>query len=164
MGSGHRYHAPRCCRDVNPYPTPIPLGGIEISVTVPSAPRRPGDRSRAILGRVWIGTMDPHSQGPTARSRARSLGLGVAPASTIVNPFPDPGPSRRSRPSRRSNPGPAEAAPRGPCYRFLAPRDGLSVFYSGQPKNGICRIFPSRSWAAACKALHRAPQHATLSR
>merc|ERR1712153_70664 len=29
--------------------------------------------------------MDPHSQGPTARSRARSLGLGVAPASTVIN-------------------------------------------------------------------------------
>ena len=70
---------------INPYPLNILFKRIFISVTSPSAPRRPGDRSRTILGRVWIGTMDPHSQGPTARSRARSLGLGVAPASTVVN-------------------------------------------------------------------------------
>ena len=69
----------------NPFQTPVCLKQTEVSVTSPSAPRRPGDRSRTILGRVWIGTMDPHSQGPTARSRARSLGLGVAPASTVVN-------------------------------------------------------------------------------
>ena len=69
-----------------------------------------------------------------------------------LNPYPPPGPSRRSRPSRRSTPGPAEAAPRGPWYRFLAPRDGLSVFYSGQPKNGICPISPQSFKAAACKA------------
>ena len=79
-----------CCREggrgLNPLPYRILyLKRIEVSVTSPSAPRRPGDRSRTILGRVWIGTMDPHSQGPTARSRARSLGLGVAPASTVVN-------------------------------------------------------------------------------
>ena len=63
-------------------------------------------------------------------------------ACAAFNPFPPPGPSRRSRPSRRSTPGPAEAAPRGPWYRLLALRDGLSVFYSGQPKNGICPISP----------------------
>ena len=72
-------------RPINPYPNLPGLNHGRISVTSPSAPRRPGDRSRTILGRVWIGTMDPHSQGPTARSRARSLGLGVAPASTVVN-------------------------------------------------------------------------------
>ena len=69
----------------NPYHTPVCLKQTEVSVTVPSAPRRPGDRSRTILGRVWVGMMDPHSQGPTSRRRVRSLGLGVAPASTVVN-------------------------------------------------------------------------------
>ena len=72
-----------------------------------------------------------------------------------LNPYPMPGPSRRSRPSRRSTPGPAEAAPRGPWYRFLAPRDGLSVFYSGQPKKGFVAFPSARSLAAACKALAR---------
>ena len=70
---------------LDPFPNLPPFKGGSISVTSPSAPRRPGDRPRTILGRVWINTMDPHSQGPTARSRARSLGLGVAPASTVVN-------------------------------------------------------------------------------
>ena len=74
----------------------------------------------------------------------------------FLNPYPAPGPSRRSRPSRRSTPGPAEAAPRGPWYRFLAPRDGLSVFYSGQPKKVTDEGCRSRSLAAACNALHRA--------
>ena len=73
------------CPGLNPFPTHFTYNVKFVSVTSPSALRRPGDRPRTILGRVWIGTMNPHSQGPTARSRARSLGLGVALASTVVN-------------------------------------------------------------------------------
>ena len=41
----------------------------------------PSDRSRTILGREWTGTMDNNPKIPTARRRARSLGLRSAPDS-----------------------------------------------------------------------------------
>ena len=67
----------------NPFPFLFTLNVKRISDRVPTSSRSPGDRPRTILGRVWTGTMDYHPKIPTARRRARSLGLGSAPESPV---------------------------------------------------------------------------------
>ena len=63
---------------LTPFPHyPYPDTG-RVSVTSLTPGSSPSNRSRTILGRVWTGTMDYHPKIPTARRRARSLGLGSA--------------------------------------------------------------------------------------
>jgi hypothetical protein len=50
---------------------------MRISESVPSAPRGPSDRSRTCITMVWIDTKYTNTHRPTARRRARSLGLGT---------------------------------------------------------------------------------------
>ena len=67
----------------NPFPYLIPYSGIRISETVLIASRGPGDRSRDSLGGVWVYTNGKNTHGPTARRRARTLGLRGAPRGTV---------------------------------------------------------------------------------
>ena len=53
------------------------LKGKFVSESVPSAPRGPSDRSRTCITMVWIDTKYTNTHRPTARRRARSLGLGT---------------------------------------------------------------------------------------
>ena len=52
-------------------------------MTLPIASRGPGDRSRDSLGGVWVYTNGTNTHGPTARRRARTLGLRGAPRGTV---------------------------------------------------------------------------------
>ena len=59
--------------------------GTRICETVPSAPRRPSDRSRTCVPMVWIVTKYTNTHRPTARRRARSLGLGTPLAGNLFD-------------------------------------------------------------------------------
>ena len=74
---------PRQGKGVNPFPLLILSDRIRIRRAVPTSPRAPSDRSRSTVGRYWMCTMDNHSKTPTARRRARTLGLGGAPETTV---------------------------------------------------------------------------------
>ena len=54
-------------------------------MTVPSAPRRPSDRSRTCVPMVWIVSKYTNTHRPTARRRARSLGLGTPLAGNLFD-------------------------------------------------------------------------------
>ena len=56
-----------------------------MSETFPSAPRRPSDRSRTCVPMVWIVTKYTNTHRPTARRRARSLGLGTPLAGNLFD-------------------------------------------------------------------------------
>ena len=67
----------------NPFPPLIMYSMIRVSATSLTAGSSPSDRPRTTVGRVWTGTMDNHPKIPTARRRARTLGLGGAPETTV---------------------------------------------------------------------------------
>ena len=52
---------------------------VRICDVVPLLPLATGDRPQTTVGRVWIGTIDPHPLRPTARRCARTLDIGTAP-------------------------------------------------------------------------------------
>ena len=52
-------------------------------MTVPIASKSLGDRSRDSVGGLWVYTNGTNTHGPTARRRARTLGLRGAPRGTV---------------------------------------------------------------------------------
>ena len=71
------------CDMLNPYPMLPPFKGGRISGVTGIPSRRPGDRSRDSVGPGGMYTNYTNTHGPTARRRARTLGLGTAPQSTV---------------------------------------------------------------------------------
>ena len=69
-------------------------------MTVPVASLGPGDRSRDSLGGVCIYINGKNTHGPAARRRARTLGLGTAPQSTVDSNVTRGGSGDRSACSR----------------------------------------------------------------
>ena len=63
--------------DINPFLPLVLSESTRIPESVPSAPRGPSDRSRTCITMVWIDTKYTNTHRPTARRRARSLGLGT---------------------------------------------------------------------------------------